>query len=130
MSVRKKLIFFVVLALNLTIANSQSRYNIIYEPQLCQTCAAENVNTVFHLFNYVDSLVIPKKITEKDNNYAKAINPVYRFGKLFLTNYLITDFVLTMNHERFGHGYRTLEPGGTINKIVYNMPPPFTMVLL
>ena len=126
MSVRKKLIFFVVLALNLTIANSQSRYNIIYEPQLGQTFAAENVNTVFHLFNYLDSLVISKKITEKDNNYAKAINPVYRFGKLFLTNYLITDFVLTMNHERFGHGYRTLEPGGTINKIVYNMPPPFT----
>jgi hypothetical protein len=33
---------------------------------------------------------------------------------------------MTMNHERFGHGYRTLEAGGTINNIVYNMPPPFT----
>ena len=126
MSKQIKLILIVYLALNSTIACSQSRYNIIYEPQLGQTFAAENVNTVFHLFNYLDCMIIPKKITEKDNNYAKAINPVYRFGKLFLTNYLITDFVLTMNHERFGHGYRTLEPGGTINKIVYNMPPPFT----
>ncbi len=126
MRIQIKLILIVYLALNSTIACSQSRYNIIYEPQLGQTFAAENINAIFHLFDYVDSMVIPKKIIIKDNNYAKAINPVYRFGKLFLTNYLITDFVLTMNHERFGHGYRTLELGGTINKIVYNMPPPFT----
>ena len=119
MRIQIKLILIVYLALNSTIACSQSRYNIIYEPQLGQTFAAENVNAGFHLFDYVDSMVIPKKIIIKDNNYAKAINPVYRFGKLFLTNYLITDFVLTMNHERFGHGYRTLELGGTINKIVY-----------
>lgn len=32
---------------------------------------------------------------------------------------------MTMNHERFGHGYRMLEAGGSINEIVYNMPPPF-----
>ena len=126
MSVRIKLIFIVVLALNSTIANSQSRYKIIYEPQLGQTFAAENVNTVFHLFNYADSFVIPKKLIKKDNNYAKVINPIYRFGKLFLTNYLITDFVITMNHERFGHGYRVLEADGTINNIVYNLPLPFT----
>jgi len=30
-----------------------------------------------------------------------------------------------MNHE-FGHGYRMIEAGGIIKKIVYNMPPPFT----
>ena len=118
MSKQIKLILIVYLALNSTIACSQSRYNIIYEPQLGQTFAAENVNAGFHLFNYVDSLVIPKKIIKKDNNYAKVINPIYRFGKLFLTNYLITDFVITMNHERFGHGYRGLEADGTIDNIV------------
>ena len=126
MNTQIKLILIVYLALNSTIACSQSRYNIIYEPQLGQTFAAENVNAGFHLFNYVDSLVIPKEIIKKDNNYAKVINPIYRFGKLFLTNYLITDFVITMNHERFGHGYRTLEADGTINNIVYNLPLPFT----
>ena len=126
MSSQIKLILIVYLALNSTIACSQSRYNIIYEPQLGQTFAAENFNAGFHLFDYVDSLVIPKKIIKKDNNYAKVINPIYRFGKLFLTNYLITDFVITMNHERFGHGYRTLEADGTINNIVYNLPLPFT----
>jgi hypothetical protein len=31
-----------------------------------------------------------------------------------------------MNHERFGHGYRILESGGGIAKIVYNPPPPFS----
>jgi hypothetical protein len=126
MSSQIKLILIVYLALNSTIACSQSRYNIIYEPQLGQTFAAENGNAGFHLFNYVDSLVIPKKIIKKDNNYAKVINPIYRFGKLFLTNYLITDFVMTMNHERFGHGYRILESEGGINEIVYNPPPPFS----
>ena len=126
MRIQIKLILIVYLALNSTIACSQSRYNIIYEPQLGQSFAAENVNAGFHLFDYVDSLVIPKKIIIKDNNYAKVINPIYRFGKLFLTNYLITDFVITMNHERFGHGYRTLEADGTINNIVYNLPLPFT----
>ena len=126
MNTQIKLILIVYLALNSTIACSQSRYNIIYEPQLGQTFAAENVNAGFHLFNYVDSLVIPKEIIKKDNNYAKVINPIYRFSKWFLTNYLITDFVITMNHERFGHGYRTLEADGTINNIVYNLPLPFT----
>ena len=126
MSKQIKLILIVYLALNSTIACSQSRYNIIYEPQLGQTFAAENVNAGFHLFNYVDSLVIPKEIIKKDNNYAKVINPIYRFSKWFLTNYLITDFVITMNHERFGHGYRALEADGTIDNIVYNLPLPFT----
>ena len=126
MNTQIKLILIVYLALNSTIACSQSRYNIIYEPQLGQTFAAENVNAGFHLFNYVDSLVIPKEIIKKDNNYAKVINPIYRFSKWFLTNYLITDFVITMNHERFGHGYRALEADGTIDNIVYNLPLPFT----
>jgi hypothetical protein len=54
------------------------------------------------------------------------INPIFRFSKLFLSNYLITDYAMTMNHERFGHGYRMLEAGGSIAKIVYNMPPPFS----
>jgi len=30
-----------------------------------------------------------------------------------------------MNHE-LGHGYRMIEAGGTIKKIVYNWPPPFS----
>ena len=53
------------------------------------------------------------------------MNPFYRFSKLFLTNYLITDYTMTMSHERFGHGFRGLEAGGKIFDIVYNPPPPF-----
>ena len=33
--------------------------------------------------------------------------------------------MLTMNHE-FGHGYRIIEADGTMKKIVYNRPPPFS----
>ena len=121
----KKLIILSSLIVSF-LAEGQSRYNIIYEAQLGQNYAAENFNSGFHLFDFMDSLLIPKQIIERDNQYAKIINPIFRFTKLFLTNYLISDYPMTMNHERFGHGYRMIEGGGAINRIVYNMPPPFT----
>ena len=121
----KKLILLSSLIISF-LAEAQSRYNIIYEAQLGQNYAAENFNSGFHLFDFMDSLLIPKQIIERDNEYAKIINPIFRFTKLFLTNYLISDYPMTMNHERFGHGYRMIEGGGAINEIVYNMPLPFT----
>ena len=121
----KKLILLSSLIVSF-LAEAQSRYNIIYESQLGQNYAAENFNSGFHLFDFMDSLLIPKQIIERDNQYAKIINPIFRFTKIFLTNYLISDYPMTMNHERFGHGYRMIEGGGVINEIVYNMPPPFT----
>ena len=121
-----KLIITIFLSLITILGKAQSRYNIIYEKQLGQNFAGENINASFHLLDYADSLFIPKKIIKTENNFAKVINPIFRFSKLFLSNYLITDYAMTMNHERFGHGYRTLEADGTLNEIVYNMPPPFT----
>ena len=121
-----KLILTFFLSLIIILGKAQSRYNIIYEKQLGENFSGENINSAFHLFDYTDSLLIPKKIINTENNLAKVINPLYRFSKLFFTNYLITDFAMTMNHERFGHGYRILESGGGIAKIVYNPPPPFS----
>ena len=121
-----KLIITIFLSLITILGKAQSRYNIIYEKQLGQNFAGENINAGFHLLDYADSLFIPKKIINTENNFAKVINPIFRFSKLFLSNYLITDYAMTMNHERFGHGYRVLEAGGSIDEIVYNMPPPFT----
>ena len=123
---KTKLSITIFLLLITFLGKAQSRYNIIYEKQLGQNFAGENTNAMFHLFDYADSLFIPKKIIKTENNFAKVINPIYRFSKLFLINYLVTDFTMTMNHERFGHGYRMLEAGGSIDEIVYNMPPPFT----
>lgn len=123
---KTKLIITILLLLTTIFGKAQSRYNVIYEKQLGQNFAGENINAGFHLLDYADSLFIPKKIIKTENNFAKVINPIFRFSKLFLSNYLITDYAMTMNHERFGHGYRMLEAGGSINKIVYNMPPPFT----
>lgn len=121
-----KVIITILLSLITIFGRAQSSYNIIYEKQLGQKFAAENINAGFHLFDYADSLFIPKKISKTENDYTKVINPIFRFTKLFFTNYLITNYSMTMNHERFGHGYRILEAGGSIEKIVYNMPPPFT----
>ncbi|MDG1757061.1 MAG: hypothetical protein P8I43_06645 [Bacteroidia bacterium] len=121
-----KLTAIILLSLILNKVKAQSRYNIIYEPQLGQNFAAENLNAGFHLLDYVDSLAVEKRIIKTENTFAKVINPIFRFSKLFLNNYLITDYVMTMNHERYGHGYRILEAGGYINEIVYNPPPPFS----
>ena len=115
------IIFFITTILS----SEQSKYNIIYQKQFQQNITAENFLAGFHLFGYVDSLFIPKINFSSQNKFAKIANPIFRLSKLFFTNYLITDYVLTMNHE-LGHGYRMIEVGGTINKIVYNMPPPFT----
>ena len=120
-----KVIITILLFLITISGKAQSRYNIIYEKQISQSFSGENINAVFHLFDYADSLFIPKKIIKTENNFAKVINPLFRFSKLFFTNYLITDFAMTMNHERFGHGYRMLEADGSIDEIVYNLPPPF-----
>ena len=110
-----KLITTIFLSLITVLGKAQSRYNIIYEKQLGQNFAGENINAGFHILDYTDSLFIPKKIIKTENNFAKVINPIFRFSKLFLSNYLITDYAMTMNHERFGHGYRMLEAGGSID---------------
>lgn len=116
------IIYLVIFALN---SDAQSQYNLIYERQIGMNFAGENFVAGLHLIDYADSLFIPKFIIKEDSDFARVANPIYRFGKLFLTNYLITDFIMTMNHERFGHGYRILQADGEIVEIVYSPPPPF-----
>ena len=122
----KKIITSSLFLLMLINSIAQSRYNLIYEKQEGMNMAAENFATGFYLFDNLDSLFVPKNIINKDYKIAPFVNSVYRFGKLFTTNYLLTDYMMTMNHERFGHGYRALEAGGEIIGIEYNPPPPFS----
>lgn len=105
--------------------HAQSRYNVIFDPQKGQYYAGENFNAFFHLYDFADSIVVPKKILKNNKAFAKVINPVFRFTKFLLSNYLVTDYMMTQNHERFGHGYRILEADGEIIRIKYNVPPPF-----
>ena len=56
------------------LGKAQSRYNLIYEPQLGQNFAAENLNAGFHLLDYVDSLAVEKRIIKTENTFAKVIN--------------------------------------------------------
>jgi len=102
--------------------NVYSRYNLVYEEQFHQNILPENLNTAFYLYDYIDSLLRPKAYSVFQDNY---FNSLLRLSKIFFTNYLVTDYMLTMNHE-FGHGYRMIEAGGAIKKIVYNWPPPFS----
>ena len=108
-----KIVFIFLLFIVKSSTHAQSTNNIVYEKQFHQNILPENLNTAFYLFDYIDSFSIKK------------VNSIFRLSKLFFTNYLVTDYMLTMNHE-FGHGYRMIEAGGTIKKIVYNWPPPFS----
>ena len=119
---RIKLISIISFLIIKSIINAQPTYNIVYENKFHQNILPENLNTGFYLFDYIDSLSIPKVNSSFQNNFG---NSIFRLGKIFFTNYLVTDYMLTMNHE-FGHGYRMIEAGGTIRKIVYNWPPPFS----
>ena len=122
----KKLILSSFFFLIVMTCIGQSRYNIIYEKQQGMNMAAENSAAGFYLFDHLDSLFVPKNIINKDYKIAPFVHPVYRLSKLFLTNYFLTDYIMTMNHERFGHGYRMLEAGGKIIEIEYNPPPPLS----
>ena len=122
---RLKSILLVLIASMPLWSLAQSRFSCICESQKGQFYGAENLNACFHAIDVVDTIIFPKKIVAKDQPAAKILNPVYRFSKLFLTNYVFSDFIMTMNHERFGHGYRALAAGGEILNINYNPPPPF-----
>ena len=117
-----KLISIITFLIIKGIINAQPIHNIIYENKFHQSILPENLNSAFYLFDYIDSLSISKANSVFQNDYG---NSILRLSKIFFTNYLVTDYMLTMNHE-FGHGYRMIEAGGTIRKIVYNWPPPFS----
>ena len=117
-----KLISIITFLIIKSIINAQPIHNIIYENKFHQSILPENLNTAFYLFDYIDSFSISKANSVFQNDYG---NSILRLSKIFFTNYLVTDYMLTMNHE-FGHGYRMIEAGGTIRKIVYNLPPPFS----
>lgn len=102
-----------------SVQDANSGYNLVYGKQFHQTVLAENLHAGFHLYDYLDSYFFHQ------SNYGKIINPIFRLSKWFFTNYLISDYMLTMNHE-LGHGYRMIEAGGSIIEIVYNLPPPFS----
>ena len=85
----------------------------MYGKRFHQNLLIENLYAVLNLYDYLDSSFFPK-----------LNDPIFRLSRLFFTNYLIVDYMLTMNHE-LGHGYRMIEAGGSIIEIKYNMPPPF-----
>ena len=66
-----KLTAIILLSFILNEGKAQSRYNLIYEPQLGQNFASENLNTGFYLLDYVDSLAIEKRIIKTENTFAK-----------------------------------------------------------
>jgi len=106
------------------LGKAQSRYTCTCESQKGQFYSGENINACFHATEFVDTLLFPTKI-KKEGSVSQLINTAYRFSKLLLINYRLSDYIMTMNHERFGHGYRALQAGGNIKGITYNPPPPF-----
>ena len=106
------------------LGKAQSRYTCTCESQKGQFYSGENINACFHVTDFVDSLLFPTKIKQEGSG-SQVINTAYRFSKLLLTNYVLSDYIMTMNHERFGHGYRALQAQGNIIGITYNPPPPF-----
>ena len=106
------------------LGKAQSRYTCTCESQKGQFYSGENINACFHATDFVDTLLFPTKIKQEGSG-SQVINTAYRFSKLLLTNYVLSDYIMTMNHERFGHGYRALQAQGNIIGITYNPPPPF-----
>ncbi len=117
-----KLISVMVFLFIKSIINAQTTYNIIYENKFHQNILPENLNSAFYLIDFIDSSLTLKTGSGSQKDLR---NSIFRLGKIFFTNYLVTDYILTMNHE-LGHGYRMIEAGGKIKKIVYNWPPPFS----
>ena len=114
----------LLIIFNCFIGKAQSRYTCTCESQKGQFYSWENINACFHAIEFVDTLLFPTKIKQEGSG-SQVINTAYRFSKLLLTNYVLSDYIMTMNHERFGHGYRALQAQGNIIGITYNPPAPF-----
>lgn len=125
MSVFKDILFISSFVMIVVCSQAQARYNLIYEEQIGMNFAAENLVSIYHAYDVFDSILVPKRIFAHQGIINKVGNSFFRLNKLFWLNYLINDYVHTMNHERFGHGYRVIDNGGKIINIVYNLPPPF-----
>jgi len=115
---------FLMIIFSSFLCKAQSRYTCTCESQKGQFYSGENINACFHAIEFVDTLLFPTKI-KKEGSGSQLINTAYRFSKLLLINYRLSDYIMTMNHERFGHGYRALQAQGNIIGITYNPPPPF-----
>jgi len=115
---------FLMIIFSSFLCKAQSRYTCTCESQKGQFYSGENINACFHATDFVDTLLFPTKI-KKEGSGSQLINTAYRFSKLLLINYRLSDYIMTMNHERFGHGYRALQAQGNIIGITYNPPPPF-----
>ena len=114
----------LMIILSCFLGKAQSRYTCTCESQKGQFYSGENINACFHAIEFVDTLLLPTKIM-KEGSGSQLINAAYRFSKLLLINYRLSDYIMTMNHERFGHGYRALQAQGNIIGITYNPPAPF-----
>lgn len=121
---KTKIILFLILSNYSIIGLAQPRFTCTCEKQKGQFYSGENINACFHVIDYLDSLLFPTEV-KRNGIKRKGINIAYRFSKLLFTNYILSDYIMTMNHERFGHGYRALQAGGEMNGITYNPPPPF-----
>lgn len=115
---------FLIFIISIPLCTAQSRFTCTCETQKGQFYSGENINSCFHAIDFIDTLLFPTSI-KRNGKAKKQINAAFRFSKLLLTNYLLGDYIMTMNHERFGHGYRGLQAGGDIIGITYNPPPPF-----
>ena len=76
---KKKVIIPILFSFIGTSSNAQSIYNIVYEKQFHQNIGADNLNTGFHLIDYLDSLLIPKIISLSQNNFCNIINPIFSY---------------------------------------------------
>jgi hypothetical protein len=102
-------------------AFSQSRYNLFYEKGLGMNSGAENIASTHYLWQNFDNHFIPKEL-KTDSRIA---NVSFRLGKLFLLDYPLVFVLPTIQHEKFGHGSRVKEFGGTIEELNITLPPPF-----
>ena len=85
------------------LGKAQSRYTCTCESQKGQFYSGENINACFHAIDFVDTLLFPTKIKQEGSG-SQVINTAYRFSKLLLTNYVLTDYIMTMNHMQ--HDYK------------------------
>ena len=50
---------------------AQSRYNLIYEEQLGMNLASENLASIYHVYDFLDSTIVPKKIFPHESIVSK-----------------------------------------------------------
>lgn len=125
----------VLLAAGLALAAPQSRWSqdaepaggplLWLDPDHAPLSGAENILTLSGALGRLEDRLLPLRLFRDENRIHQAASTAYRFSKLILLDVPPAAYLVVLQHEVYGHGYRAREAGYRDVRYELGMPPPY-----